>query len=309
MADQSKVGTDWSSKELDAIVADYFAMLAAQQAGEGFVKAQRARALDDQIGRGHKSIEFKHMNISAVLAELGMPIIRGYRPMTNYQRAIFPAVERYFDRYPDAWDIGDFSPLLPSARPADGLSNVHGAFAESPAAPIPGVTAPPPASSLLTIEDAPPPGAPRKPRPEGLERLVRKFDPAARDHRNRLLGKAGEERVFHHEIARLKAAGYSNLADKVEWTSELHGDGAGYDIKSFHTSGAERLIEVKSTRGARTTPFFISRNELSLAHERPDHFRLYRLYEFSQTPRLFKLKPPLEDAVTLEPESWRASVG
>ncbi|HUH23637.1 MAG TPA: hypothetical protein VLZ51_06210, partial [Brevundimonas sp.] len=92
MTDLSKVGTDWGVDELDAIVAEYFAMLSAQSSGQTFVKAHRARALDARIGRGAKSIEFKHMNISAVLTELGMPIIRGYRPMTNYQRAIFPAL-------------------------------------------------------------------------------------------------------------------------------------------------------------------------------------------------------------------------
>ena len=306
MENQSKVGTDWSSDELDAIVTDYFAMLAAQQAGESFVKAQRARALDDQIGRGHKSIEFKHMNISAVLAELGLPNIRGYRPMSNYQRAIFPAVERYLDDHPDAWDIGEPAPALSPAPqwPSTGASPAGTETRQ----PFPGMAEQPLASPLLVIEDAPAAGAPRKPRPEGLERLVRKFDPASRDHHNRLMGRAGEERVFHHERARLRAAGYPNLADKVEWTSQVHGDGAGYDIKSFHPSGAERLIEVKSTRGGRTTPFFISRNELSLAHERPEHFRLYRLYELAQTPRLFKLKPPIEEAVTLETETWRARV-
>lgn len=309
MEDQSKVGTDWSSEELDAIVADYFAMLAAQQAGESFVKAQRARALDEQIGRGHKSIEFKHMNISAVLAELGLPNIRGYRPMSNYQRAIFPAVERYLDGHPDAWEIGESALTLSVAPLWEGEFAPDGAKNKKMTQPFPGMAEQPVTSPLLMIEEAPSAGGPRKPRPEGLERLVRKFDPAARDHRNRLLGKAGEERVFHYERARLKAAGCSKLADDVEWTSQVHGDGAGYDIKSFHTSGAERLIEVKSTRGGRTTPFFISRNELSLAHERPDHFRLYRLYDFSQTPRLYKLKPPLEEAVTLEAETWRARVG
>jgi hypothetical protein len=55
-------------------------------------------------------------------------------------------------------------------------------------------------------------------------------------------------------------------------------------------------------------PFFITRNELSLAHERPQHFRLYRLYEVAKAPRMFKLNPPLEEAVTLEAETWRASV-
>lgn len=307
MEDQSKVGTDWGPDELDAIVADYFAMLVAQQTGETFVKAQRARALDVQIKRGHKSIEFKHMNISAVLAELGLPNIRGYRPMSNYQRAIFPAVERYLDDHPNAWEIGQTAYALPAVPLWEG-EPAHRSASGPAAPPFAGMAEQPATPPLLILEDSPSPGAPTKPRPEGLERLVRKFDPATRDHSNRLLGKAGEERVLQYEIARLRAAGYPDLADKVEWTSQVRGDGAGYDIRSFNTSGAERLIEVKSTRGARTTPFFISRNELSLAHERPDHFRLYRLYEFAQTPRLFKLKPPLEKAATLEAETWRARV-
>jgi len=131
MIDQSKVGTDWSADELDAIVAEYFAMLSAQSAGQTFVKAQRARALDARIGRGAKSIEFKHMNISAVLTELGMPIIRGYRPMTNYQRAIFPALERYLDAHPAAWNLG-----LPLSSPFHGEGDhevVEGATPPSPA--------------------------------------------------------------------------------------------------------------------------------------------------------------------------------
>lgn len=74
MADASKTGTDWKDDELDAIVADYFSMLALDAAGEPFVKAHRARALMERTGRSHRSVEFKHMNISAVAAELGLPM-------------------------------------------------------------------------------------------------------------------------------------------------------------------------------------------------------------------------------------------
>ena len=65
MASPVKTGTDWSADELDAIVADYFAMLALDAAGQPFVKAHRARVLMEQTGRSHRSVEFKHMNISA----------------------------------------------------------------------------------------------------------------------------------------------------------------------------------------------------------------------------------------------------
>ncbi len=72
MAGPSKVGTDWTADELDLIVADYFTMLALDAAGQPFVKAHRARALMERTGHSHRSVEFKHMNISAVAAELGL---------------------------------------------------------------------------------------------------------------------------------------------------------------------------------------------------------------------------------------------
>src|SRR5690606_31613979 len=51
--------------------------------------------------RTHRSVEFKHMNISAVLAELGLPTIRGYKAKENYQQAIFPAIGRYLSANPE----------------------------------------------------------------------------------------------------------------------------------------------------------------------------------------------------------------
>src|ERR1039457_4269917 len=101
MADESKIGTHWQDDELDAIVADYFAMLAADLSGQPYVKSRHSEALMALIGRTHRSVEFKHQNISAVLDELGMPWIPGYKPKRNYQNAIFPAIDRYLTKHPD----------------------------------------------------------------------------------------------------------------------------------------------------------------------------------------------------------------
>src|SRR6204780_2236580 len=88
MSDEAKIGTNWQEDELDAIVTDYFAMLAADLSGQPYVKSRLSAALMAQIGRTHRSVEFKHQNISAVLDELGMPWIPGYKPKRNYQKAI-----------------------------------------------------------------------------------------------------------------------------------------------------------------------------------------------------------------------------
>jgi hypothetical protein len=254
-------------------------MLSMEQRGQAYVKAHRAAALMEQIGRTHRSVEFKHMNISAVLSMLGLPTIRGYKPKFNIRNAIYDAIDRYLTAnskavWPDIVALGDFAE--------------SGALFEEP----------PPQLSLNNHRQ-----------PDRLERLVRKFDPSERDFRNRALGKAGEAMVVDFERARLVALDRGDLARKVRWVSEEDGDVAGYDVHSFDPSGHDRLIEVKTTRGGRTTPFFLTRNERSLADERPEAFRLFRVYEYSAGNRLFKLRPPLETLVRLEAETWKASFG
>ncbi len=276
LADEAKIGTVWSDWELDAIVADYFAMLTNELARQPYVKSHHSAALMAQIGRTHPSVEFKHQNISAVLEELGLPWIPGYKPKRNYQSAIFGAIDRYLSARGDV----PFNQLPPSP--------------------------------LQLAEDGsffvdPPTSVPTPERPWQLDRLVRKFDPVERDFRNRELGKAGEAFVVDVERQKLIKAERPDLARKVRWIAMEDGDGAGYDILSFDPSGHERLIEVKTTNGAAQTPFFLTRNEHQMAHDRHENWRLYRVHLFSQTPQICLIKPPLEPALHLRPETWRAS--
>lgn len=269
-------GTHWSSEELDATVADYFAMLAAELAGTPYVKARHRLALMTRVARSQKSIEFKHQNISAVLDELGAPWIQGYKPARNYQHAIFDAIDRYLAAHPTALDVPMASQAVQAVETDIFVS--------------------PPAFTGNI-----------KPVPERLRRLVRKYDPVERDQRNRTLGKAGEAFVFDLEQRQLHAAGRSDLSRKVRWVADQDGDGAGYDVLSFDPSGVERLLEVKTTNGSARTPFFLSRNECAVAAERPDHWRLYRVHLFASGPRVFTISPPLQSALSLTAETWRAA--
>ncbi len=272
-------GSIWSDNEVDLIVADYFAMLADEHAGQSYNKAQRNEALQALIQRSRKSIEFKHCNISAVLSRLGITPIPGYKPMPHFQNALIDGVERYLA------SKGEPVFTLAKALPAG--------VAESATLWI----GPPP--KILPVDNK---------ETERLQRLVRKFDPAARDARNRSLGKRGEELVFMHEQKQLAACGRADLARKVEWTSEVRGDGAGYDIRSFDQDGEERLIEVKTTNGPAKTPFFISENERAFSEERPDAFRLLRLYSFIEKPSAFELQPPLTESLLLRAANYRANL-
>ena len=89
MAEIDPTGSDWSDREIDLIVTDYFDMLQLERLGQPYVKAERNRALQELMGRSRGSIEFKHQNISAVLYfKLGLDWITGYKPMANYQKAL-----------------------------------------------------------------------------------------------------------------------------------------------------------------------------------------------------------------------------
>jgi hypothetical protein len=109
------------------------------------------------------------------------------------------------------------------------------------------------------------------------------------------------------ERHKLTGAGRPDLARKVRWIAAEDGDGAGYDVLSFDLVGRERLLEVKTTNGSGRTPFFLTRNERELATERPADWSIYRVHLFAQEPRIFTIAPPLDNAINLRPDTWRAS--
>ena len=277
MSNVDPTGTEWSDREIDLIVADYFHMRRMEILHEPYVKLQRNAALQEVTDRSRGAIEYKHQNISAVLQTLGMWWIPGYKPMANFQKALIDGIERILDSQDDIFSLQD-------NRDLD--------IAEESAV----LFEPPPVLRAYNSVES-----------HALERLVRKFDPAERDARNRLLGKRGEERIVQSERFRLRDAGRSDLARKVRWVSEELGDGAGFDVLSFNLSGFERLLEVKTTLGHQRTPFYLTENERQLSAERPDEFRLVRLYDFLRSPKAFELTPPLEASVGLRPTNYRAS--
>jgi hypothetical protein len=205
-----------------------------------------------------------------------MDWMRGFAPNDQFQGSLVDAVERFLDRHPE-WTDDSKKALLAGDDPE---------LAEGP----------------------PPPVGPERPPVKGpVERIARKYNHAERDYRNRRLGWLGEKIIYHREQRRLTEAGYPELAEKVEWTSQEKGDGVGFDILSFRTDGTPRKIEVKTTSGSRTTPFFLTRTERAVCDEEPEIWRLYRLHDLGGTPGLFRIKPPMEPLLRLSIESWKAS--
>jgi hypothetical protein len=251
-------------------------MLRAELSRQPYVKSHHSAVLMEQIGRTHRSVEFKHQNISAVLEEMGLPWIVGYKPKRNYQASIFEAIDRYLSSNED---VVYHQPPPAVLAIADDAST----FVSAP---------------KLELQSD---------RPWQLERLIRKFDPVERDLRNRSLGRAGEEFVLEIEKKKLEKFQRPDLLKKVRWISAEEGDGAGYDILSFEPDGRERLIEVKTTNGAARTLFFLSENERQRAAASAESWRLYRVHSFIQKPRIFLITPPLNEMLHLRPDTWRAS--
>jgi len=120
------------------------------------------------------------------------------------------------------------------------------------------------------------------------------------------LGLAGEKLILEFEHKRLWQAGKKDLANRIEHVAEAQGGNLGFDILSFETNGRERLIEVKTTRFGELTPFFASKNEVDVSDIRENEYQLYRLFKFSQQPKLFILQGALRKTCSLDPVQFAA---
>ena len=276
---------DWSREEVEAIVADYLHMLTLELAGQSYNKtAHRRQLLTKLQQRSEASVEFKHGNISAVMLDLGFPSIRGYRARGNYQRLLADVAAERIGLKPSLDQAALAAVQQPAVMPVQAeFSNVK--------------TTPPTRQFRVTEPDAP-----------YMHRAVKR-DYLEREAQNQSLGLAGEQFVVQFEHWRLNQLGLSTLADRVDHVSQTRGDGLGYDVLSFEADGRERLIEVKTTTFGRETPFFVTKGELALSQHAKDQFRLYRLFEFRQSPRLFELSGELSRHCELDPITYRASFG
>jgi hypothetical protein len=96
--------------------------------------------------------------------------------------------------------------------------------------------------------------------------------------RNKVLGIKGEEFVLQYEKERLN----HELSEKVIHVSLEQGDGAGYDILSYDSTGNPRFLEVKTTTGPKDTPFYLSENEKAFLEEFGEDAEIVRVYNFNE---------------------------
>lgn len=260
-------------------------MLRLELDGQKYNKTRHRRALLDRLnGRTEGSVELKHQNISAVLIEMGIPYIDGYKPRRNYQRTLLPgAVSSFLKHHPE----------MQLLFKADAEAEIK----------IPSV------NDILAALEAPPPAS------ESKESVIRDapaiYNPGGvnyleQEARNQSLGEAGEQFVMNFERARLIRSGRDAFADRVEQVSLTEGPAAGFDIRSFEENGTDRFIEAKTTKYGKNTPFYVTSNELKFSEENASNYFLYRLFRFRAEPRMYVLQGHLPEKCTLKPTQYIA---
>lgn len=278
----------WSAAEIDAIVRDYLEMLEAERRGVPYKKSEHRRRLAPKLNnRSDPAIERKHMNISAVLVEAGVPPLTGYVPLYNYQQALVPAVEAALER--------------------------AGSLLEAVAEDLERAPATPKVDDILAAE-VPPPKEGRGAATD--RRLGSPLDRKPRlgvnyielEAANQKLGAAGEVFVLRYERERLLHAGCDKLAEDVRRVS-IESDALGFDVLSYNPDTSERFIEVKTTAYMAETPFYVTRNELWVSRQEAKRYHLYRVFDFHRQARFYRRAGRLDDKYfLLDPKVYEARI-
>lgn len=247
----------WDQREIDATVHAYFRLLKAELAGNPLQKSTENARVRETVQRSKGAVEYKFQNVSAVLRDLHLYWVEGYKPAKNYQGALREAVVQYLEADSQVEHL--MQKWVDEPLASDAVVDIQWNLIAPPAIPM----------SLP---------------PDARARRAVKRDYVALEAQRRDLGLAGEEAAVRYEVERLERAGQKRLAKNVRHVSMLDGDGLGYDILSFTPSGKEKYIEVKTTRQGVDWPFLVTRNEVDFSAEVPDHFGLYRIFDFGKVP-------------------------
>ncbi len=271
---------DWSDIEVELIIADYFSMLSDELRNAPINKTHHRNALIKLLNnRSDGSIEFKHQNISAVLIKLELPFIRGYKPRWNFQQILEDKVIEYI--------IPQKKLIEPTFRQ----------FAENTVNHILKI------DFSTVVETAPEKTLVRDPEIK-YERKPIKINYLEREQNNTSLGQKGEEFVFEYEKWNFVRQGKQSLSEKIEWISKLD-DGAGFDILSKNLNGTDKYIEVKTTKLSKDAPIFFSKNEYEFSKKKCGDYNLYRVFNFSENPKMFFLNGDFDTFCSKDPIQFK----
>jgi hypothetical protein len=273
---------NWSQKEVRLIIEDYFKMFSLELSHKKFNKtAYRNELLPFLNNREKGAIEFKHQNISAVLTQMGLPYIKGYKPRHNFQQILAEEVAKYINKNKISLELNfeQFSEEGSFQQRSNQIDFQNFLSKE-------------PVSSILKEEQ--------------VTYKPIKTNYLEKEQNNRILGEEGEKLVIEYEKWRLVKAGKEALAEKIEWVSKDMGDGTGFDILSKNTNGTDRYIEVKTTKLSKETPIFLTSTEYRFAASKEKDFFLYRVFNFNTNPQFFQRNGSYDNYSILKPQNYKA---
>jgi len=263
VGDSAINGRTWNEAEQDLVVGDYLVMLDKVMTGRAYDPANHQRALRFVTNRSGGAITFLQGEISAVLTLIGLPTLNDHPPRWDFGDGLVESVDRFLSARPGV--------LKALAQPPALLGRA--------AAPI--------------LAEGAPSQVPPTPAGGRAERLVAKFDPAARDQEARLLARIGVAAALVHEQRRLEDRGRPDLAAQVRLAmppiNGQEGDD-GCDLVSFSRTGAPRRIVVKTTTGGPATPYRLTPAEETLREAQPEAFVVHRLYDVAREARVFRVR-------------------
>jgi 5-methylcytosine-specific restriction protein A len=117
----------WTDLELTACLVAYLEMLANEQSGESYIKANANRGLRDNAlaSRSKGSVEFRMQNISAFLKQKGLPIIEGYKPRGNLGPSVTKQLEDALSRI-GFEELGIYGPTFSRDELSDRARKLRG---------------------------------------------------------------------------------------------------------------------------------------------------------------------------------------
>jgi hypothetical protein len=71
---------------------------------------------------------------------------------------------------------------------------------------------------------------------------------------------------------------------------------------------SEKLIEVKMTGLGKFFPFYVTANEVRCSEDMADQFHLFRVFDFTRSPRVYVLTGSLRENCRLEAVQFRATL-
>ena len=263
VGDSAINGKTWNEAEQDLVVGDYLVMLDKVMTGRAYDPANHQRALRFVTNRSGGAITFLQGEISAVLTLIGLPTLKDHPPRWDFGDGLVDSIDRCLTAKPGA--------LKDLAQPPTLLGR----------------------SAAPALAEGAPSRAHHLPPSERAERLVAKFDPAARDLEARMLARIGVAAALVYEQRRLEERGREDLAAQIRLAlppgNGQDGD-EGCDLVSFSRTGAPRRIAVKTTTGGPATPFRLTPLEEALREAQPEAFIIYRLYDVAREARVFRVR-------------------